>query len=153
MVLAPVQLLIYRAASQGRSPSKLGYPPPACLPTTDRYSHIPLTLFYSSLTKLFLLFCLSIWRPDDPDHRHPSQLGTGSDDASTNPNAPRNPIPNTNTNTAAGLAGLGTHPLVLSALGLLDADTLDRAWVVRNVLGGMAAGFGLRGAYSLPLSP
>ena len=34
-------------------------------------------------------------------------------------------------------------------LGLLDvfADgALDRAWVVRNVLGGMSAGFGLRGA-------
>jgi hypothetical protein len=28
---------------------------------------------------------------------------------------------------------------------ILDDDVLDREWVVRNVLGGMAAGFGLRG--------
>lgn len=32
-----------------------------------------------------------------------------------------------------------------SALEILDDDTLDREWVVRNVLGGMAAGFELRG--------
>lgn len=30
-------------------------------------------------------------------------------------------------------------------LNILDEDSLDREWVVRNVLGGMAAGFGLRG--------
>ncbi len=42
-----------------------------------------------------------------------------------------------------------THPVITGALSLLDADTLDRAWVVRNVLGGMAAGFGLRGACTL----
>jgi hypothetical protein len=28
---------------------------------------------------------------------------------------------------------------------ILDDDVFDREWVVRNVLGGMAAGFGLRG--------
>ena len=31
---------------------------------------------------------------------------------------------------------------------ILDEDKLDREWVVRNVLGGMAAGFGLRGLCS-----
>ena len=31
------------------------------------------------------------------------------------------------------------------ALSLLDEDRLDREWIVRNVLGGMSAGFGLRG--------
>ncbi|RDX57368.1 Arv1-domain-containing protein [Lentinus brumalis] len=85
-----------------------------------RYSHIPLTLLYSSLTKLFLLFCLSIWRPDGAKSRAPSAAGL---------------LPN---------ATLFTHPLVLAALELLDEDKLDREWVVRNVLGGMAAGFGLR---------
>ena len=29
---------------------------------------------------------------------------------------------------------------------LLDDDRIDREWVVRNVLGGMSAGFGLRGS-------
>ncbi|KAI1797183.1 Arv1-domain-containing protein [Ganoderma leucocontextum] len=85
-----------------------------------RFSHIPLTLFYSSLTKLFLLFCLSIWRPDAAaTHRAPL--------APLHPSATAFP-----------------HALVVRALGLLDEDTLDREWVVRNVLGGMAAGFGLR---------
>ncbi|KAI0714284.1 Arv1-domain-containing protein [Cerioporus squamosus] len=83
-----------------------------------RFSHIPLTLLYSSLTKLFLLFCLSIWRPDGAKSRAPSGL---------HPNAT-----------------VFTHPLILAALELLDEDKLDREWVVRNVLGGMAAGFGLR---------
>lgn len=32
------------------------------------------------------------------------------------------------------------------AVSLLDDAVLDRAWVVSNVLGGMCAGFGLRGA-------
>lgn len=30
---------------------------------------------------------------------------------------------------------------------MLDEDKLDREWVVRNVLGGMSAGFGLRGGF------
>ncbi|KAI0734177.1 Arv1-domain-containing protein [Fomitopsis betulina] len=79
-----------------------------------RYSHIPLTLFYSSLTKLFLLFLLAIWRP-----------------------APVEP-------SAAVPLIAEQHPLVDQALGLLDEDSLDREWIVRNVLGGMSAGFGLR---------
>lgn len=33
------------------------------------------------------------------------------------------------------------------ALEILDEDKVDREWVARNVLGGMATGFGLRGNY------
>lgn len=40
--------------------------------------------------------------------------------------------------------------MVIGALEILDDDKLDREWIVRNVLGGMAAGFGLRG--ELPTS-
>jgi len=76
-----------------------------------RYSHIPLTLLYSSLTKLFLLFLLAIWRPAPVEHGTPSE----------------------STNSWMG-----------QALSLLDEDRLDREWIVRNVLGGMSAGFGLR---------
>lgn len=36
----------------------------------------------------------------------------------------------------------------MRALTLLDDDKLDREWIVRNILGGMATGFGLRGASS-----
>lgn len=35
--------------------------------------------------------------------------------------------------------------MLIGAMELLDDDKLDREWIVRNVLGGMAAGFGLRG--------
>ncbi|KAI0833409.1 Arv1-domain-containing protein [Trametes gibbosa] len=87
-----------------------------------RYTHVPLTLFYSSLTKLFLLFCLSVWRPD-----------------SAKAHAPRGTPPELHSDALTY-----TNPLVVSALALLDEDRLDREWVVRNVLGGMAAGFGLR---------
>ncbi len=104
---------------------------------TRRYSHIPLTLLYSSLTKLFLLFCLSIWRPDGAKSRAPSDSQQPISDAnSITPSSAAGLLPN---------ATLFTHPLVLAALELLDEDKLDREWVVRNVLGGMAAGFGLRG--------
>ncbi|KAJ7503544.1 Arv1-domain-containing protein [Mycena galericulata] len=65
-----------------------------------RFSLIPLTLFYSSLTKLFLLFLLTIWRPST---------------SSGSPAAPYLPL-----------------------------GDMDREWIVRNVLGGMSAGFGLR---------
>lgn len=107
-----------------------------------RYSHIPLTLLYSSLTKLFLLFCLSVWRPDATRHGSASE-GSGGDGSSGGWSRP--PLhPN---------ATAFSHPLVVRALELLDEDKLDREWVVRNVLGGMAAGFGLRGQSGLPLSP
>ncbi|KZT73172.1 Arv1-domain-containing protein [Daedalea quercina L-15889] len=81
-----------------------------------RYSHIPLTLLYSSLTKLFLLLLLAIWRPAPVEH-----------------------------GTARAPADMRSmHPFVGQALSLLDEDRLDREWIVRNVLGGMSAGFGLR---------
>ncbi|KAJ7881072.1 Arv1-like family-domain-containing protein [Mycena olivaceomarginata] len=70
-----------------------------------RFSLIPLTLLYSSLTKLFLLFLLTIWRP-----------------------SPGSPPLRSN----------------LYVFQVFDADNIDREWVVRNVLGGMSAGFGLR---------
>ncbi|KAK7032749.1 Arv1-like family-domain-containing protein [Favolaschia claudopus] len=71
-----------------------------------RFSLIPLTLFYSSLTKLFLLFLLTIWRPS-PELSPPRTTSS-------------------------------------YWLQLFDDDKVDREWVVRNVLGGMSAGFGLR---------
>jgi hypothetical protein len=37
-------------------------------------------------------------------------------------------------------------PLESPLLHLLDDGVLDRTWLVRNLLGGMSAGFGLRGA-------
>ncbi|KAI0314303.1 Arv1-like family-domain-containing protein [Amylostereum chailletii] len=84
-----------------------------------KYSHIPLCLFYSSFTKFFLLLLLSIWDPP-----RTSTLRTSS---------------HAYTHTIAF-----QHPILRSAWQALDDDKLDRQWVVRNVLGGMAAGFGLR---------
>ena len=37
------------------------------------------------------------------------------------------------------------HDIIQRTLEIFDDDKLDRDWLVRNVLGGMAAGFGLRG--------
>lgn len=78
-----------------------------------RISMIPLSLFYSSLTKLFLLFLLTIWKPS------PSTPGT---------------MPQYH----------GSNDLFKLALDLVDDRTIDREWIVRNILGGMSAGFGLR---------
>ena len=86
-----------------------------------RLSHVPLTLLYSSLSKLFLLFLLSIWRP-----------------STTN---------STQIFTERAKGTILAHPIINSALEILDDDKLDKEWVIRNVLGGMAAGFGLRGIY------
>ena len=85
----------------------------------NRLSHVPLTLLYSSLSKLFLLFLLSIWRP-----------------STTN---------STQIFTERAKDTILAHPVINSALEILDDDKLDKEWVIRNVLGGMAAGFGLRG--------
>lgn len=74
-----------------------------------RLALIPLSLFYSSIAKLFLLLLLTIWRP--------TQEAALVDAASP------------------------------SVVHFLDDDVLDREWIVRNVLGGMAAGFGLRGTF------
>jgi len=83
-----------------------------------RLSHVPLTLLYSSTTKLFLLAMLSIWR-SSPTH--------GA--------APARPL----------LAGDNSWNSWLTTFWTaLDDGTLDREWLVRNMLGGMAAGFGLR---------
>lgn len=100
---------------------------PSGLRLQFRYSHIPLTILYSSLNKFFLLFLLTIWRPKSDSIGGAPRL------------APQH-----------NASELFTHPLALRALTLLDDDTLDRAWIVRNVLGGMATGFGLRGACILP---
>jgi hypothetical protein len=80
-----------------------------------RYSLIPLTLLYSSLTKLFLLFLLTIWRPT----------------ATSTPPIPSSPP-------------WPTNSYFQHALHLLDEDFLSREWLVRNGLGGLSAGFGLR---------
>ena len=45
-----------------------------------------------------------------------------------------------------------SHSITQQALEILDDDKLDREWIVRNVLGGLSAGFGLRGwFYSIAL--
>ncbi|KAF9031515.1 Arv1-domain-containing protein [Hymenopellis radicata] len=71
-----------------------------------RFALIPLALFYSSVTKLFLLFLLTIWKPS----------------------------------TSVIPVSSSTPAYMM----LLDDDKLDKEWIVRNVLGGMSAGFGLR---------
>ncbi|CAK5269425.1 unnamed protein product [Mycena citricolor] len=81
---------------------------PSAIRQEFRFSLIPLTLFYSSLTKLFLLFLLTIWRPSTEPTRSSGSLA----------------------------ARLGWQQL--------SDEDVDREWVVRNVLGGMSAGFGLR---------
>ncbi|KAG8740454.1 hypothetical protein FRC12_016005, partial [Ceratobasidium sp. 428] len=82
---------------------------------------VSLTLFYSSFTKLFLLLLLAIWQSPAP---------------TTSAN---------HTGTGAGLPNhLAHHPFTLHLLSLLDENYFDRTWVIRNVLGGMSAGFGLR---------
>ncbi|KAG7444746.1 uncharacterized protein BT62DRAFT_899502 [Guyanagaster necrorhizus] len=75
------------------------------------YSLIPLTLFYSSLTKLFLSFLLTIWRPSRSELLSPTAW-----------NAPK----------------------LSNFLNMLDDSQLDIGWIVRNILGGISAGFGLR---------
>jgi hypothetical protein len=92
-------------------------------PFMPRYTHLPLTLLYSSLPKLFLLLLLSIWRP-----------------VSNLPVASTLPWP-----TSPYLASLPPKEVKLVVLRIMNDEQFDRAWVVRNVLGGMAAGFGLRG--------
>ncbi|KAI0342915.1 Arv1-domain-containing protein [Trametopsis cervina] len=106
-----LHVLEWARTAVGRPPSRSG------IRTEFRYSHIPLTIFYTSLNKLLLLLLLAVWRP-------------------TTGGAPLQPQYDALT--------LFSHPLVLGALQVLDDDKLDREWIVRNVLGGMAAGFGLR---------
>ena len=68
------------------------------------------------MSKLFLLFLLSIWRPSS------KQASTDQEPSIAT-----------------------TNVIILTALDILDDDKLDREWIIRNVLGGMSAGFGLRG--------
>jgi len=86
-----------------------------------RYSHISLCLFYSSLTKFLLLVVLAIWEPHadrrETPHRHHHHHHSGY---------------------------VYKLPLEGPLWHLLDDDMLDRTWLVRNMLGGMSAGFGLR---------
>lgn len=82
-----------------------------------RLSLVPLSLFYSSLTKYFLLLLLTVWLPASPS---------------------------TSTSQSLPPWVLTQNQAVRSAFQMLDDDKLDREWVIRNVLGGMSAGFGLR---------
>ncbi|EKM78002.1 hypothetical protein AGABI1DRAFT_129784 [Agaricus bisporus var. burnettii JB137-S8] len=89
-------------------------------------SLIPLTLFYSSLTKLFLLLLLTIWRPTLPSSHDGVQIQPGVFSSILS-------HPTT------------TLPYLLSELSkILDDEKIDREWVIRNILGGISAGFGLR---------
>ena len=107
------------------------HPKPALIPFSFGYrlSLISLGLFYSSLTKLFLLLLLTIWLPSS---------------TSTMPK-PENPLPDWTRHLqwAHNNSNLLTH-----VLEILDDDKLDREWIVRNVMGGMSAGFGLRGRFN-----
>ncbi|KAJ2918498.1 hypothetical protein MD484_g1935, partial [Candolleomyces efflorescens] len=95
---------------------------PSAVRREFRLSLIPLTLFYSSLTKFFLLFLLTIWLPASSSKTPPTSQ----------------PLPSWAEKV------LPKNELAYWAFQLLDDDKLDREWLVRNVLGGMSAGFGLR---------
>ncbi|KAF9449739.1 Arv1-domain-containing protein [Macrolepiota fuliginosa MF-IS2] len=100
-------------------------------PTTGREFHlslIPLTLFYSSLTKLFLLFLLTIWIPISPVSSPSRPIEIPSDWLYQIISNPRAIIPT----------------MISEFSRILDDDKIDREWVIRNILGGMSAGFGLR---------
>ncbi|EAU85250.2 hypothetical protein CC1G_10036 [Coprinopsis cinerea okayama7 len=86
------------------------------------FSLIPLSLSYASLTKYFLLFLLTIWPP--------SSAYPTSTQATLSPTWLEALFPNS--------------VWVNKVLHLLDDDKLDKEWLVRNVVGGMSAGFGLR---------
>ncbi|TFK27840.1 hypothetical protein FA15DRAFT_685719 [Coprinopsis marcescibilis] len=83
-------------------------------------SLVPLSLFYSSLTKYFLLFLLTIWPP---------AKSSPSDQQST-PTWPQIYFPDS--------------AMIHQVFHTLDDRNLDKDWVVRNIMGGMSAGFGLR---------
>jgi hypothetical protein len=106
---------------------------PSAVRQEFRLSLIPLTLFYSSLTKYFLLLLLTIWLPASSSKTPPISQPL--------PSWAEKVLPN--------------NELAYWAFQLLDDDKLDREWLVRNVLGGMSAGFGLRGesAFLPPKEP
>ncbi|KAI5122524.1 hypothetical protein M0805_005251 [Coniferiporia weirii] len=111
---------LWDSARRKPSPSA---PPKSGVLDELRISHIPLTILYSSLTKLFLLLLLALWKPSSVPSGRTSPASSGE---------------------GGLLEGLLAHEVTQKALEILDDDKLDREWVVRNVLGGMAAGFGLR---------
>jgi len=115
------------------TPSKTSSPSSSQSWRDFNFALVPLTLFYSSLTKLFLLFLLTIWTPASPSSTSQSHLQIQFNwlNAFSNP--------------------LEAFSSVISLLSrVFDDDKLDREWVIRNVLGGMSAGFGLRGLHSTP---
>ena len=77
----------------------------------NRLSHISLALLYASLTKLFLLSLLVIWKP----------AATGI---------------STKEPTNDGLEAI---------FHIFDDNRLNREWLLRNLMGGMASGFAVRG--------
>lgn len=89
-----------------------------------RVTHVPLTILYSSLTKLFLLLLLALWKPSTSPINGPWPAAQAGDGV---------------------IKRFFAHETTQTWLEFLDDDKLDREWIVRNVLGGMAAGFGLRG--------
>ncbi|KAK7461883.1 sterol homeostasis protein, variant 2 [Stygiomarasmius scandens] len=93
-----------------------------------RFSLIPLSLFYSSLTKLFLLFLLTVWRPS----KTPPSIQNNVHPPSLQMLLWNDNLPSWNNSG------------ILDTLSFLNDDQLDKEWIVRNVLGGMSAGFGLR---------
>ncbi|CAE6522116.1 unnamed protein product [Rhizoctonia solani] len=103
----------FRAAFNRPCSSKLG------TRTEFRIPLVSLTLFYSSLAKLFLLLLLAIWQsPISSTAVNSIEPGTG--------------LPN----------HIAQHELTRSALALLDESHFDRAWVIRNVLGALWVFFG-----------
>ncbi|PPQ98016.1 hypothetical protein CVT26_003078 [Gymnopilus dilepis] len=104
-------------------------PPQSSIRQQFRLSLISLSLFYSSLTKLFLLFLLTIWLP------------------TTTSGPPLPKIANVLPEWAKHFwqnDGSGNSSSIIRVLEILDDDKLDREWIVRNVVGGMSAGFALR---------
>ncbi|KAF8333884.1 Arv1-like family-domain-containing protein [Amanita rubescens] len=91
-------------------------PAPSDIRREFRLSLIPLTLFYSSLTKLFLLYLLTIWRPSTVFIPPPSFT----------------------------LSNATWNEYARRAFIALDDDKIDKEWFIRNIVGGMSAGFGLR---------
>lgn len=128
--LALVRRTIFKSAPSSSLTEQFRYVQTVSLGTpfpeqSTSYAQIPLALLYSSLPKLFLLALLSLWRPVMPEM---SEEVRASGAILIN----------------EAIAKGSLRPLV----SILDDDVLDREWVVRNVLGGMAAGFGLRGSCS-----
>ncbi|KAF8806846.1 Arv1-domain-containing protein [Phlegmacium glaucopus] len=99
-------------------------PPKSNIRQEFKPSHISLSLFYSSLPKIFLLLLLTIWLPT----------------STSAVSQPENPLPE----WTKRLQWTNNNNLLKHVLEILDDDKLDREWIVRNALGGMSAGFGLR---------